>query len=196
MRIEWRFVAVVPLALAAAAALAAPHPDMKTGEWEFTRITKSGGDRSALIDMAKLTPEQRTRVEETLKHQATAPAKTTVRKRCLTQTDLDKALDKVDAAQAGQKCSINKTEVDAHHFAVKRECTDDSSGATMYFESHMDVLSPVAVRGTTDIRITRSGKTSTDHNDISGKWLGAVCAKTPPGLPQPPEGVGPPAAQR
>ena len=65
--------------------------DVKTGLWEVTTTSVTSGMPPIPPEaLARLTPEQRARMEESMKSRMGGTPKTTIRKDCVTKEKLDK----------------------------------------------------------------------------------------------------------
>ncbi len=149
------------LLLAASAARATPF-DVKPGRWETTTVTHMKGVLIPEGQLAKMTPEQRARVEEAMKSQHDRKS---THASCVTKEELERAFlpdeDEEDCKHTVVSSSATKQEVVV-------ECTGETkSKRTMRFEA----LSPERVKGTFAI-VAGKGQATVD---FTGRWLSPDC---------------------
>jgi hypothetical protein len=146
----------------------APALDVRMGLWEITNKTTLGGQMPQM-DLSKLPPEQRARVEESMK--AAMGEHTNVTKSCITKEKLEKSVFMMDS-QPGQKCSQQIVTNTRAALDANLTCTGDRP---MKGQMHIDALSPTSVKGTVTAAVTDQGRTMTANIALAGKWLGADC---------------------
>ena len=84
--------------------------DVKPGLWETTTTTEMGGMPPMPADvLAKMTPEQRAKMEAAMKARAAQGAKTTTRRTCWTKEELSKPLTFGDDDKSCQRTIISSS---------------------------------------------------------------------------------------
>lgn len=142
--------------------------DVKTGLWETTAtIERSGVPPIPPEVLAKLTPEQRAKIEEK------TGAKTSVHKHCLKREELDKPLP--FGRDEKEKSACNRIMVTSsrskQEFHV--ECT--AGGMKQNGTVRIEAVDSENVKGSTQMSVTNGTHTMTVNATFSGKWIGAAC---------------------
>lgn len=143
--------------------------NVKIGLWENTTTISSGGSIGIPPErLAKMTPEQRARVEAALKARSGQPAHTNTYKSCLTKDQLEKTpfADK-------QNCTEKLISSSAKEAEVSVECTmEEAKGSgTMKIEA----LSDESVQGSGHGTVTMGGHTMNTDWKMTGKWVQSSC---------------------
>jgi Protein of unknown function (DUF3617) len=170
------------LALSTAAALPAlaadtPSFKVKPGLWQMTTDSERSGTLPIPdATLARMTPEQRARLEASMQ-QSMAP-RHGVTKECVTQADIDKGFE--GFAMGGGQCTRTVTERTATVRAGTFSCTgrENSSGSYRF-----EATSAEAMVGKWDAAVGEGGKTMNMKAAIQGKWLGADCGDVKPREP-------------
>jgi len=154
---------------AAVAADAVQPLDVKTGLWETTvNMERTGALPIPPEVLARLTPEQRAKLEERMK--ASQVPKTTVRHHCLTREELNKPLsfgaDDKECHRTIVTSSRSKQE-----FQV--ECT--KGGMQQHGTFRVEALSDESAKGVVQMTISNGDKTMNMHSSFTAKWVGPVC---------------------
>jgi Protein of unknown function (DUF3617) len=164
-------VAVLP-------ALAADSPSFKVkpGLWQMTTDTeRSGAPPIPAETLARLTPEQRARLEANF--QRSLGPRHGVTQHCVTQADIDKGFEGMSEMGGGQ-CTRKVTEQTSTQRAGTFTCTGREASSGSY---RFEATSAEAVVGTWNATIGEGGQTMTMKAAIQGKWLGAECGDVKPG---------------
>jgi hypothetical protein len=146
--------------------------DVKPGLWETSITTEvSGMPPISQAAMAKLTPEQRARMEASVKSRQAKGPQTRVTKSCLTAEDLKKPFALNDDAHAMCKRTVisssgRKEEV---HF----ECAKGPVKSTG--DIRVEAVTPESVQGTSHASSSDGTRSMTFAFTFAGKWLGAEC---------------------
>jgi hypothetical protein len=145
--------------------------NVKTGLWENTTFITTNGQIPVSSDiLAKLTPEQRARVEARMNAQSAQKTKTRTDQNCLTQEDLNQGtLFNKDNKECTQKI-LNSSSTTLE---VQVDCRHDTMTSQMLLS--LQAISPELVKGTATTKITSEGHTMTSKNDLSARWLSASC---------------------
>ena len=159
------------LLLAAPALGSAASFNVRPGAWESTTSSVVSGELLPAAALAKMTPEQRARVEAMLGAHAGAPRRIT-EKTCITRADLDQ--DRLLKSDAEQHCTTTVVSRTPTRLVLDRRCPQPhASSAHVAFEAP----SPERFTGSVDMTLAEGGKV---HLDIQGRWLGASCAGLEP----------------
>lgn len=146
----------------------APALDVKMGLWEVTNVSTIGGQMPTM-DLSKLPPEQRARMEEAMKSVMGTHTNTT--KTCMTKEKFEKSnfMTGDERQNCVQKITTNtRTTLEG---AVT--CTGQQA---MAGQMHIDAISPTEIKGT--VKATSSdarGGAMSIAMTLAGKWLGADC---------------------
>lgn len=139
----------------------------KTGAWEMTTTTTRSGMLIPAEALAKMSAEQRARIEATMKARA-GQNKTHVHQHCVTQADLDQ--NRMLESDEDAKCSRKVISSSASKLVMERQCpAPHASKVRMTMES----TSPDKIVASIDVTQGSNGKM---HMDIKGRWLSASCA--------------------
>src|SRR5581483_4662879 len=155
------------ISVAAAGTLAAqtPNLEMKLGLWEITSTTKTAGPPA--IDLSKVPPEMRAKLEATMKQQAAKMAAPRTTQSCVTKEKLEKNTV-FDSGQLRESCKRTILTNTRTVVEIKVECASDKFSSTAI--SHFEMLSRESMKGS----IKMSGTGSSD-TEFTGKWLGESC---------------------
>jgi hypothetical protein len=139
----------------------------KTGAWEMTTTTVRTGSMIPADVLAKMSPEQRAKMEAAMTARA-GQNKTHVHQHCVTQADLDQSrmLESDDDA----KCSRKIISSSSSKLVLERQCPAPHASKV-----HMTMESASSDRIVASIDVTQ-GTNGKVHMDIKGRWLGASCA--------------------
>jgi len=166
-------IILLTLGVFPACAIAQYHPlNVKTGQWQTTVLVNSGGSLALSSgQMAKLTPEQRARVESAMK-QASKPKTTThTNQDCLTQDELNKGTPfKSGDKQCTQKV-LNST---SSTLNVEQDCAEESM--TTKTIMLIEAISPEIVKGTGTVTATSEGHTFASNITFTSQWLSSTCS--------------------
>ena len=148
--------------------------DVKLGLWETTTINEMSGMPPIPAEvLAKLTPEQRAKMEAVFKARAAQGPKTTTRRTCLDKEQLEKSLafgDDNDKSCQRTIISSSRTKQEGH-----LECTDEKMKRSG--DLHIEAINPENVRGS--MQMTAAGGSSTMNIKVAftAKWIGPSCAE-------------------
>lgn len=141
--------------------------NVKLGLWEMTTNTKTGGETPISPELLnKLTPEQRAKLEESMKAHSGTHETTNTYKTCLTK-------EKMSFDKEEKSCTRTILTSTSSKVAVKVQCSQPKmqSNATMEFEA----LSPENVKGSGHVIVTGEGHTMNLDGTYTGKWIGSAC---------------------
>jgi hypothetical protein len=149
--------------------------NIKPGLWEVSsNPTVTGQMPIPEEELAKLTPEQRARMEAAMKNYATPAAKPRVYKECMTAEKIAKGFP-INAPDAAPSCKRKIVSSTASELTLHDEC--DKGSQKTVSDMHFNVKSGTHVDGTLKVIISSSDgkKTMTVNSNLQGKWLGADC---------------------
>lgn len=149
--------------------------NVKPGLWEMNIDSEGSGAAPIPPDvLARMSPEQRAKVEAAIEH-AMAPRHSVV-KRCITQADIDKGFDEM-AQRGGGKCTHTVTSSTSTLRTGSFTCTGrENTSGTYRFEAR----SPESVAANWDVTVSNGGNSMRVKNVIEGRWLGADCGSVKP----------------
>ena len=147
--------------------------NVKPGAWETTTTAITSGLKLSPEQSAKMTPQQRTKMEAMLKARDGKPM-TLTEQSCLTKEDIShdhiiKELEDEDV-DAEVRCKITVILKSSTKLLVDQVCPGPPPATT-----HLTIEAKTSERfvATGDRALPRSGKT---HLEIKGRWLGTSCA--------------------
>ena len=166
------FVVVILMSSVAVWAADKVQPlNVKVGLWEVsTTMTRSGQMPMPAEFLARLTPEQRARMEERMKANSAEKTKTTTRKECMTKEKLarDSAFGEDD-----RRCTRTVVSSTGSKTKVKIQCAYEGAKNDGTFV--MEALNSESIKGSGQIMATGGGHTMNSSSTITGKWIGPVC---------------------
>jgi uncharacterized protein DUF3617 len=147
--------------------------NVKLGLWEVTKTITSNGQLSVPPEMlSRLTPEQRARLEERMKAQATDKATTRTYQSCLTKEKLEKA---EEFGEEKENCSRTIITSSGHKINLKIECTLGSGKVSGTAE--IEATSPDSAKGTAHVTTTSSAGAMNSTINFDAKWIGSACGQ-------------------
>lgn len=169
------FVLLLFVALTARGADTITPLNVKPGLWEISVTHSMSGKLPISEDkLAKMTPEQRARIEAAM-GQGGMGAGTDVHKECVTKEKLDKdrafGTDRKGCARTIVNSSSTKLEAKMHCEEEERK-TD----GTLFLE----VVSSDHVKGNMDATVSSGGRTMNMHFTFNSKYLGSSCGEVQP----------------
>lgn len=146
--------------------------DVKLGLWESTTVRQSSGLPPIPPEvLARLTPEQRAKLEAAAKANASRGPRTETRKSCLTKEKLDKALTFGQSNDTNCKATIvtsTRTKEEVHF-----ECAGE--GMKGSGDMHIEALSSENVKGSIQMNAAGGGNAMKTSVNFTAKWLGPSC---------------------
>jgi hypothetical protein len=165
---------VLAVAVSALAASKIEPLNVKLGLWEVTTtITSQGAMPIPDSMLAKMTPEQRARMEERMKASSAGTTHTTVRKECLTKEKQEK--NEAFTAENEKGCTVAVLTSNSSKLEMKRTCNGE--GIKSEGTIQVEVLSPESVEGKTHVEMTGSN-TMRINGNFTGKWIASACGQT------------------
>lgn len=148
--------------------------DVKTGLWEMTSVGESSGRPPIPAEaLAKLTPEQRAKVEQQMAASMAAANQPHVRKECITQKALERGLNFADRPN----CKSTVLSSTPRMLDVAMEC---SGAQQMKGKFHFEAPNRETIAGDTNMVMTDGTNAMTMKFKINGKWQGSDCGNVKP----------------
>lgn len=161
------FRCAIALAIVAPSHVFADALNVKTGAWEMTTTTLITGMPVPAEALAKMTPEQRARMEAMLAARAGKPS-THVSKSCVTKEDLD------------QDSMIKSDNVDCKKDIISRSTTKivvtETCNAPHASTSNVTISAETPENVVANMDMMQAGASGKIHVDVDGRWLGSSCA--------------------
>ena len=170
---------IIGLTSAAALAIALPllaaeHLGVKTGMWENTVTTHISGVKLPAEQLAKMTAEERAKMDELMKQMGVGAPRTVTEKSCIKDGDLDGNAFRDSLEQPGQSCSYEQLAATAKRQEWTFKCLTQGTEATGRMV--MEALSDSRVRGTMQARMPE-GKMDIK---FEAQWQSADCGSVTP----------------
>lgn len=144
---------------------------VKPGLWEVTTIMTRTGQLPISPDvLAKMTPEQRARIEERMKAQGENAQRARVRKSCVTKEKLEKN----NMFEERQSCKRTVVTSTASKMEVHAEC-DSPHGTRINVSTVAEALDSGNVKGSMQMSASGAENTMNMNATFTAKWIGAVC---------------------
>jgi hypothetical protein len=148
-------------------------PNIKPGLWEVTHTPRVKGQMPIPEDqLAKMTPEQRERVQAAMKAGMANAAKPHVYKECMTPEKIARALD-LDRGSQDTSCKRAIVTSSPTELRLHDECTRTNGKSVT--DVHVQIEGTTRLTGAVDVVMSSGGKTMTVNSKLSGKWLSTDC---------------------
>ncbi len=148
-------------------------PNIKPGLWEVTTNPKMSGEMPIPEEqLAKMTPEQRARLEAAMKAGMGNGNKPRVYKECMTPEKIARGFE-MDRGADEASCKRNIVSSSATELTLHDECNNPKRKSVT--DVHFEIKGGTQMTGKIDVVITSSGKTMTVDSTVQGKWLSASC---------------------
>lgn len=149
--------------------------NVKPGLWETTTsMNRAGHMPIPDSTLAKLTPEQRARLEAAMKAQANNRSNTTTHKNCVTKEQIAKA---EGMGENRPECTHKVVSSSSRRLEMHMVC----SGEGMKGEGTMEIVAVDSENTTGKVHVTVTGDGNSQPMNIdssfTSKWLGASCGK-------------------
>lgn len=138
------------LTLAAGAAAGAEPLNIKPGLWNMSTTTALSGSMLPPALLAQMSPEQRARIEASLKQQG-AKGHAGSSKTCVTKEDLARGSVHTDPAADQKDCRYQVASQTATHMETHFQCTGQAARAG---EMKFDAVSPEQIKGAIQVTTT------------------------------------------
>jgi hypothetical protein len=145
-------------------------PNIKPGLWEVSTNPQVSGQMPIPEEqLAKMTPEQRARIEAAMQEHRPKPR---VYKECMTPEKIAHGFE-TDLQGDDSSCKRKVVSSSANELTLHDECNKPERKTVT--DVHFEVKGGTQMIGKINIVMTGSGKTMTVNNTMQGKWLGANC---------------------
>jgi hypothetical protein len=144
--------------------------DVKTGQWETTTSGQMTGMPSIPPDaLAKLTPEQRAKIESAMGAHGAKPMVST---HCLTKEKIEQAWN--TGQSMAKNCTTTLTSSSSSKQEVHMEC--NQNGSKTVGTVKVEAVDSEHTRGSFQMTAASdSGHTMSMNYTFTSKWLGAAC---------------------
>ena len=165
------FAGLAVTALVQAAELT--RPDVKPGLWEVTNNPQISGEMPIPADqLAKMTAEQRARLQAAMQANTAKGNKPRVYKECMTPEKIARGFETGPKGD-DSSCKRNVISSTAKELTLHDECSKQDRKTVT--DLHFEVKGGKQMNGRINVVINSGGKTMTVNSTIQGKWLGANC---------------------
>jgi len=148
-------------------------PNIRPGLWEVATNPHISGEMPIPEDqLAKMTPEQRARLEAAMKSHMGNGAKPRVYKECMTPEKIARGFE-IDRRGDDSSCKRNVVSSSANELTLHDECNKPERKTVT--DVHFEVKGGTQMSGKINVGMTSSGKTMTVNSTVQGKWLSASC---------------------
>jgi len=169
-------------ALAAAALVEAAEytkPNIKPGLWQVTVTPKMSGEMPIPEDqLAKMTPEQRAKIDAAMKGAGSKPH---VYKDCMTPEKIAKGFQMERGADEAS-CKRNIITSTASELTLHDECNHTNRKTVS--DVHFEFKGGTQINGKMHIVTTSSGKSMTVDSSVAGKYVTASCGSVKDAEPE------------
>lgn len=146
--------------------------DVKLGLWETTVTHESSGAPPIPPEvLAKISPEQRAKMEAMWKARQAQGPQTETRKSCLTKEQLNKAAWLDDTKD--ENCTKTVVSSTPRHLEAKLECTRGAMKQSGTFT--VDAVDSTSAKGVVHMVMSGGGNTMNANSTFTSKWIGASC---------------------
>ena len=147
--------------------------DIKPGLWQVTRIPQISGQMPIPEEqLAKLTPEQRSKLEAAMQAGLNSARKTRVYKECMTQEKISRGLD-LDKKELDASCKRTVLASTPTELKMHDECTH-SNGKSI-IDVHIQVSNQTKMDGTVDVVMHSGAQNMKATNTLTGRWIAPDC---------------------
>ena len=143
--------------------------NVKPGLWETTStVTRSGEMPIPAGFLAKMTPEQRAKLEARMKASSAQSTRTRTYKSCETKEKLQRS-----PFSDSKECSLTVIGSTGTTANVRMSC--EAEGIKSSGEMLVEAVSPEKVKGSGHMTATGGGHTMNMNTTISSRWVGSSC---------------------
>jgi hypothetical protein len=145
--------------------------NVKLGLWENTStMERTGAPPIPEEVLARLTPEQRAKIEERAKASAQQGPKTTTRKHCVKKEDLDKAMA---FGNDDKTCHRTVVASSSSKLEFRMECA--AGGMKSTGNVRIETVSSEHIKGSILMTVGDGPRSMKMNSTFDSKWLGPVC---------------------
>ncbi|HEY6453311.1 MAG TPA: DUF3617 family protein [Steroidobacteraceae bacterium] len=148
--------------------------NVRPGLWEVSAEGQISGAPPISDDMlARLTPEQRARLEAAMQSSMANASKPQRSRHCVTPEKVAQGLAVDESAHADSDCHKKILSNSSNEFDISEQCVRDNESTVL--SEHFQFSGPQQMTGNVHVVRTAGGKTMTVDKTIHGKWLAASC---------------------
>ena len=167
-----RILLVVSFLAPLAGWAADPVPmDVKLGLWESTVTTQMGMPALPAELLAKLTPEQRAKMEAAMQGRGGGSSRMNSTKHCMTKETLNEALSL--AENKSQNCKRTLVSSTGAKQVIHVECT--SATMTTSGDLQFEAVNRETIKGSMVMNAGQGGRGMSTKMEFTSQWLGADC---------------------
>ena len=145
--------------------------NVKVGLWEVTTTTTTSGQMPIPAELlARLTPEQRARMEERMKANSAEKTRTITHKQCMTKEKLAK---ESAFGQDDRRCTRTVVSSSESKVELKMQCGVE--GMKGEGTGVVEALNSESVKSSVHIVAIGGGHTMNSNSSSTAKWIGPVC---------------------
>ena len=168
-------IIVIVLLLASSPAVWAANKvqplNVRVGLWEVTTTVASNGQMPIPADLlARLTPEQRARMEERMKANSSSKTRTATHKNCLTKEKLDRG-----ETFSEERKTCAETLVTSTSSTVEVRVVCENEGVKSNGTLHIDALNSENVKGSVHMVASGGEHSMNMSSTFTGKWIASSC---------------------
>lgn len=146
--------------------------NVKPGLWETTTSYKTSGSPPIPPEtLARLTPEQRARLEERMRANSGGNTNTTTDKHCVTKEEVERA----DFGQGKGECVYTIQTSTSTQASGKYSC--DMQGMKVNGAVDLTATDSEHIKGSSQGRLSGNGRTMNVETSFASKFLGSRCEK-------------------
>jgi hypothetical protein len=148
-------------------------PNIKPGLWEVTSNPKMSGQMPIPEEqLAKMTPEQRARLQAAMQSGMANGSKPRVYKECMTPEKIARGFE-MDRGADEASCKRTIVSSTSSELTLHDECNRPERQSVT--DVHFEIKGGTQMNGKINVVVTSSGKTMTVDSTVQGKWLSASC---------------------
>ena len=147
--------------------------NIKLGLWEIaTQANISGAPPIPEDALAKMSPEQRARMQAAIQSSMADAAKPRLAKHCVTQEKVAQGFD-LDRQHNSTTCQKKIVTNTSTELQLTETCPEDNG--SMSLDEHVQLGGSGQMAGTVHFVKSSGGKTMTVDSTVKGQWLSASC---------------------
>lgn len=148
--------------------------DVKLGLWESTMTNQMSGMPPIPEEvLARLSPDQRAKMEAAMKARGAAGAQPRVTKSCLTKDTLAKAM--TFGSEDNGACKRTVISSSSSKEEIRFECTDARTNVKSTGNLHLEALNSENIKGASQMSSGDGTHNMNMQISFSSKWLSADC---------------------
>jgi hypothetical protein len=145
--------------------------DIKLGLWEVTSTTAMTGLPPMPPDvLAKMSPEQRAKMEAAMGARSGGAPTTTARKTCITREKMDK---QTAFSDEHKNCTHTVVSSSSRKLEIKLQCTEQNAAMTGTIQ--VEALNSETLKGSMRMASAGGGRTMNMNSDFTSRYLGSAC---------------------